>query len=206
MKKLIYLSISILICACSPSIGIPPNNKVYYKFTKIDYENIPTKYSQIGIINVYKNSSGESISVKNESYEIIENTYLNGEIFGTEYYYDQLFIRLRFSSFQVNNDFDIKIAKYNTNTLDYKISTQNLEQTLGGSGRYFFLSLPKEYNLLFEKVINNISFKKVKLLELDGAFLKISNGVNINKIYFDLKGGIIGLEDSSNNNQFWISN
>ncbi len=206
MKKLIYLFIVVFFYSCTSNIGIPENRKIYYKFTSNDFENVPTKYSQIGNINVYKNSGGESISIKNDLYRITENTYLNGEIFGTEYYYDQLFIRLKFTANSTNNNFDIEISKYEANTLNYKITTQNLGQNFS-TGQSFYISFPQENNLLVEKVINNILFKKVKVIELDqSAFLNINNNVKINKIYFDLNGGIIGLEDSLNNNQFWISN
>nr|WP_315200264.1 hypothetical protein [uncultured Flavobacterium sp.] len=193
MKKLIYLLTIVFISSCEANIGIPENKKVYYKLNSIDFDRIPTKYSQLGNINIYKNSIGESIEIKNILYKIDENIFLNGELFGTEYYNDRLFIRLNING---NTDFDFYISKYENDLLSYKIII----------GQIFNINLPKDNNLLFEKNINNILYKKVTLFELSKEAILNINNVKINKIYFDLKGGVVGLEDSSNNNQFWITN
>ena len=193
MKKLIYLLIIVFLSSCELNVGIAENKKVYSKFKSSDFDVIPTKYSQIGNNNIYKNSSGERIEIKNDLYEINENVYLNGDYFGTEYYNDKLFIRLNIRGYI---DLDFYISKLENDLLFYKIII----------GQYFYINYPKDNNLLFEKNINNISYKKVMIFELSNEAVLNINNVKINKIYFDLKSGVIGLEDSLNNNQFWITN
>ena len=193
MKKLIYLFTIVFLSSCEPTLGIPENKKVYYKLSSGDFDRIPTKYNQLGNITIYKNASGQSIEIKNIFYRIDENIFLNGELFGTEYYNDRLFIRLNANSY---TDFDFYISKFENDLLSYKIII----------GQIFYVNLPKDNNLLFEKNINNVLYKKVAIFELSKEAILNINNVKINKIYFDLKGGVIGLEDSSNNNQFWITN
>ena len=193
MKKLIYLFTIVFLFSCEPNIGIPENKKVYYKLSSGDFDRIPTKYNQLGNITIYKNAIGQSIEIKNIFYRIDENIFLNGELFGTEYYNDRLFIRLNVNSY---TDFDFYISKFENDLLSYKIII----------GQIFYINLPKDNNLLFEKNINNVLYKKVAIFELSKDAILNINNVKINKIYFDLKGGVIGLEDSSNNNQFWITN
>ena len=193
MKKLIYLFTIVFLSSCEPNIGIPENKKVYYKLSTGDFDIIPTKYNQLGNITIYKNAIGQSIEIKNIFYRIDENIFLNGELFGTEYYNDRLFIRLNANSY---TDFDFYISKFENDLLSYKIIISQI----------FYINLPKDNNLLFEKNINNVLYKKVAIFELSKEAILNINNVKINKIYFDLKGGVVGLEDSSNNNQFWITN
>jgi hypothetical protein len=193
MKKLIYLLTIVFLYSCEPNIGIPKNKKVYYKFSSSDFDRIPTKYNQLGNSNIYKNASGESIEIKNIFYRIDENIFLKGDLFGTDYYYDSLFIRLNING---STNFDFDIDKFENDLLSYKIIMSQI----------FYINLPKDNNLLFEKNINTILYKKVAIFELSKEAVLNINNVKINKIYFDLKGGVVGLEDSLNNNQFWITN
>ena len=193
MKNLIYLLTFVFFASCAEK-DIFENKKVYYKFNGSDFDNIPTKYSQIGSFTNYKNDNGESIEIKNVSYNLRENIYLTGELFDPVYYHDNLFISLSIKDQLV---FDFYIDKFENNLLEYKI----------GIVQYYYLYYPKENDLLTEKFINNILYKKVRVFELSkDVIINISPTVTIDKIYFDLKAGVIGLEDSANNNQFWISN
>jgi hypothetical protein len=200
MKKLIYSLNIVLLASCSFDGLIKENEKVHYKFNNSDYEMIPTKYNDLSSSTIYKNVKEESIEIKNSRYNIHENVYSNSQT-AIDYYHDNLYISLDCPSKNGNIIFEFDINKFE-NELSYKITFW-----FSNFGQQFSIKSPSEDNVLIEKTINNITYKKVRIFKLsDNLFLETTNGLKINKFYFDLKSGIIGLENTLNNDQFWIVN
>lgn len=209
MKKIVFLVLITLI-GCSPK-----DDTRVYKFSNSDYNFIPTIYSEVGQIFTFRNQFNEEVQLEvNDYYETRESggglSFSQGYL-GELFYYDVLYISLNILeagielegiSEDVCNTFRIRISKSSTGSLVYKIKVPSYENNSCSSSAYPFSSPFEDLNLL---EIDNNFFGNVKILNSNRA-LNFYEDSNIDVIYFDLKEGLLGFDDTENNEEYRIVN
>ncbi|MBP7172722.1 MAG: hypothetical protein KBA33_01465 [Cloacibacterium sp.] len=213
MKTYFSLALLLLLLFISCNrIGIPENKKVYYKFTAEDYKYIPDKYANMkGSIITYKSSSNEEIQLKVEGYGLSENNYLKGQYFGTDYYNDGIGMTLKFLN--ASNDcakIIVDISKYENNVIGYNFNASGDNKFFSGGcgGFIYYLNLPQDLGTLQKMTVNNITYAYVYTINcIDiSSFgdIYLNPNFQFDKIYFDLKQGVIGVKNANNQETYWI--
>lgn len=208
MRKILPLLLLLLSCE-RPQI-IPDNEKIYYKFSQGDYENIPDRYRNTSIIYNFKSETGDTVELKSKFYNLDENRYSHGEYFGKEYYYDFISIRLQFSNSSTDcPHMDIGISKSEEGKVGYYFTTMGITASgfCTGVNDQFILPDKKDFTAM---TINKTVYNKVFVIDLENrtglADIYCNSNFRLNKIYFDLKYGVIGIKNSLNQHTYWIQN
>lgn len=203
MKRLIIISILFsLIVSCQPS-----DSEAYYNFNSLDYEFIPEQYQEIGKTFIFKNAQNEEVRIKPLFYTLnknFESGYGFGQPTQTEsYYYDDLWIQIELVDVEIPIEsycdrIVIRINKspYKGLFVDLEIPTYNeLGCYTGGLSEFF------PFEGLTQMVINNKTYSKVKIVTTNHYFT-LYNDSHIDKVYYDMDNGIIGFDDTQNNEEF----
>ena len=185
-------------------VGLEDDEGEYFKFTQDDYNYIPTVYKEVGKVRHYVNQHNDTIKIENRSYTP-EKRSAGGYFFGGTgsmfYYYDELCIKLRLIDFTPIKYINFEVFKRANTSL---INSINIP-----TGRfckaYYGWKIPEDKQVLTELTINNKTYKDVAILfeepkEFnDGCYFFIADTVTPDKVYYSLKHGIIGFDDTKNN-------
>ncbi|MBP7172720.1 MAG: hypothetical protein KBA33_01455 [Cloacibacterium sp.] len=164
-----------------------------------------------GSIITYKSSSNEEIKLKVEGYGLSENNFVSGEYFGTDYYNDGIGIDLKF----LNSSGDcarigLGIAKSENNKVGYSFTVNGTYRFFNGAcgGKINYFNLPKDKEILESLTVNGTVYNSVFIIDCVG--ISSDNSIYLNKdfqfdkIYFDLKQGVIGVFNANNQEIYWI--
>ena len=202
--KRVALILLISLMACSVK-----DDTKHYKFSNSDYNFIPTVYSEEGQVFTYRNQLNEEVQVEvsyyNKTRESGGGLSFSQGYQGELFYYEVLSIGLRFLEANVEgfpdgycNTFQIRISKTAFETIFYKVSIPSYENnTCYGNG--FNFGSPFEDLQLFE--INDNVFGNVRVFHTNRAPNFYEDSA-IDIVYFDLKNGILGFDDTTNNLQY----
>lgn len=212
MKNFLILSFILFLLLSCGRIGLPENQKVYYKFTSEDYKYIPDKYKSMqGNIVTYKSSINEEIKLKIDSYGLSENNYLNGQYFGKDYYNDIIGMTLKFVDSSADcGKIIVGIEKYKNNEIAYDFNVMGTDKFFNGGcgGTIKRLNLPQDLGNLQSITVNNVTYNYVFTINCIGissdSDFYLNPNFQFDKIYFDLKQGVIGVKNAKNQETYWI--
>lgn len=207
MKKIIfYISVSFILISCELDWeGDTP----YYKFSKKDYEYIPTVYKEVGKIFTFVNQFNDKVKIEVLKYEFTKES---GGVMSlsqpySEFNYCQvLTIRLKVLDEDLNtpncDSKTIIIYKGKDDYLatNFLLSTAPDPCVTGSYGERI------EYPYATETMmINSIKYNKVVIISNSFGFY-FHKSYAFDKIYYDCKNGIIGFDDTANGIEFRIIN
>lgn len=203
MKRIALISLIALI-ACSPK-----DDTKFYEFSNSDFDFLPTAYDEIGKIYTFRNQFGEEVQLEVVYYNVERESgggmsFSQGYL-GEFYYYQTLLIGVRFLNADIEgfpegycNTLRIKVSKTALGSLFYKVSIPSYENEYCTVNLFNFSS-PFEDLIQFE--VNDHIFGNVKIFQAARAPNFYQNSM-INKVYFDLKQGVLGFDDISNNLEY----
>jgi hypothetical protein len=209
VKVLLLLTSLLVIYSCEPEIDIFGGNE-HFKFSASDEQYLFKEYNKVGEIREFINENNRIVNVEIERYQIERESsgFLSP---GKMYYYDNLVIILKLT--EINSDtcnkIIVSISKSKEGKLGCSISIPtSTENSCGGVKFQYKIPEPIEYEIN-EMKIGNITYENV--INLDGTeslqkYLTFFEESEVNKVYFDLKKGIIGFDDSISNSKFRIKN
>jgi len=188
--------IEITLFSCSIDLD---GDTPYYKFSKDDFNNIPTVYDNVGEIFIFKNQLNKEIKLEVLDYFITKET--GGGIGSSEpfHYYQLLTIELKVVGSDVSNlNCDLKTIRV-SNWGGYYIVTRfnfsNAPDPCINGGSSEKLEFP--YNV-HEMNINNVNYDKVVTI-FENYRIYFHPDHSFDKVFFDFKKGIIGFDDLENN-------
>jgi len=192
-------------CSLNPEEDYP-----YHKFSISDFDYIPTFYNEIGKITTFRNQYNEDVRFETSLYRI-EKKFSNSFNFvgntGRSSYYDELYINILLLDMEIDEfqnyycqDIEIKITKKYNGDLLHILSFPNYDGFCFGFVKIF--ETPQRNTE--EVIINDKAYKKVIIFDVGS--ITFYNNSTIHKVYYDLKHGIIGFDDTENDIQFRIVN
>lgn len=211
MKKLIIIVIAFLTYSSCGDLDWDGSPE-YYRFDPSDYEFIPVVYTDIGKIFKFKNNLNEEVSIKVSVFNYNKKTNGGWNWVGGSstpiYYTEQAFVG--FDLLDVNfpnigvgycDQLYISIEKQKNKTLN--ISLKIPVYTTFCSSTNLIITSP--FNDFKVMTIDNVIYDKVKTFTTKKNYL-FFNQSTVNKLYYDLKMGIIGFDDMVNNVEYRIIN
>ena len=209
VKNLLLLISLFLIYSCEPKIDIFGGNE-HYKFSNSDEIYLFKEYNNVREIRQFINENNRVVNIEIERYKIERKSsgFLSP---GKMYYYDNLVIIFKLTELNsdVCNKIIISISKSKDGKLDSSISIPtSFEDTCGGIMFQYKIPEPIEYEIN-EINIGNITYENVIILdgtESSRKYLSFFEESEVHNVYFDLKKGIIGFDDSVSNTKFRITN
>ncbi|WP_155810412.1 hypothetical protein [Polaribacter sp. Hel_I_88] len=209
IKPLLLLTSLLIIYSCNPEIDIFGGNE-HFKFSSSDEIYLFKDYNKVGEIRQFINENNRIVNFEIERYKIEKES--SGFLSPAKmYYYDNLVIILKLTEInsEVCNKIIISISKSKEGKLGNSISIpSSTENSCGGIKFQYKIPEPIEYEIN-EMKIGNITYESVLTFEGKGGlinYLSFFEKSEVNKVYFDLKKGIIGFDDSESNTKFRIMN
>ena len=196
-----------LFCSCETNIF---GESEYHKFSNLDYQYIPEVYKQTDKIIEFINQNNETVQLKNFSYRIVKESYGGLLSEGESFYYDKLWIQLILVDAYSNcQNLDISISKSEKGDLFHRVTIPKFTGTSCGGTVFQFRSPETTEYSKVDLTINNQVYNDVLVLESSGSinnYFSMYKNSTIHKIYYDLKYGVIGFDDTTNNLEFRIKN
>jgi hypothetical protein len=191
------LCLFLLFCACGKE-----DEENYHKFTQDDYNYIPTVYKEVGEVRHYINQHNDTIKIRGGSY--FKDKLPTSPLYGHFYYYDKLWITLHLLGYSPTKYMSIEIFKDANNSLVHIVQISKSESCRGSWHEYYMPSDKQELTemTLNTKVYKNVAVLSGELLENqrdDYCYFFIADTVTPDKVYYSLKYGIIGFDDTKNN-------
>jgi len=197
----LLLCLFLLFCSCGKE-----DEENYHKFTQDDYNYIPTVYKEEGKVRNYINQHNDTIKIRSGSYTL-EKAHSSDIFFGGQlYYYDRLWIRLDFLNI-INADATcryvyIKIFKQYDSALVYEIPIPGSNPCGRAPFEYVMPYNKKDLKVLTvgTKTYNDVWELKIsdKSYHSDSYFT-LADNVTLHTVYYSLKHGIIGFDDTKKN-------
>lgn len=197
----ILLCLFLLFCACGKE-----DEENYHKFTQDDYNYIPTVYKEVGKVRHYINQHNDTIKIRSGSYAL-EKVFSSSVFFGEQLsYYDELWIRLDFlniiNAVAACRYVYIEIFKQYDGTLVYEIPIPGSNPC----GRAPFTHyMPHNKQDLTELTVGTKTYNDVWELKISDksyhsdSYFTLADNVTLHTVYYSLKYGIIGFDDTKNN-------
>ena len=180
----------------------------YYKFTTTDYSFLLPNYKEENKITEFVNQHNDIVRLQNSYYSITKET--DGGLLSDSkrYKHDKLWIELALIDKGGNcATLSIQISKTDNNTLFQTVSIPSYSKP-SCSGSTFYFNIPDALEVPKTNLnINGKTYNDVLVFEASGAITKhytLYKDSKIHKVYYDLKEGIIGFDDTTNNLQFRI--
>src|SRR6056300_459612 len=200
----ILLCLFLLFCSCGKE-----DEENYHKFTQDDYAYIPTVYKQEGKVRNYINQHNDTIKIRSGSYRLekkfyntLANIWTHGNS-GPSHYYDYLEVKIGFTDFKPTRYMSIVIFK-NQSSLTFQNNIPGGGKLCWGSINQW--AMPEDKQYLTELSINTTTYKDVMAFASEpknqddkGCYYLIADTVTPDKVYYSLKYGIIGFDDTKNN-------
>lgn len=202
-RGVIFALAMVLIASCGKE-----NTEPYYAFDSADYEFIPNNYEEIGTIYRFRNDNNHEIRIQVLYYNFnkeFDNSYGFGQNGGgAGYFYDNLLIEIKLMDFSVDGQIDgfcdriyIHYFKYSDELyIETEIPTYEAPTCLLDG-----FNDTSPFDNLSTMEIGATVFNKVKTVETNSYF-SLYNDSQIDRLYFDFDHGIIGFDESQNNNQY----
>lgn len=207
MKKNLVLILAVFAFSSCIKFNLFDDDKVpYYKFTEEDKSFFPTVYSKLNEERKYINEDGKILSTKTIRYDFAKERHGNLKYSIPPHFLD---------------NFNVELSILNTNDScnTIKISYHKTESGKVGSGvefpsnrmpwcmsMYYTFELPQEKDSVVSVTINNKTYNYVIKFEHPHYPFIINDNLQIDKILYDLKEGIISFGDTKNGHQFKIIN
>lgn len=214
MKKnsfIIYFITIFTLCACDFSLENSYNELFdtnYYKFTAEDQEFLLSRYKEKGRITEFINQHNETVRFENSEYFI--NKESNGSLLSSvnRYKYDKLWIQITLvDKGRSCATLRIQVSKRDDNSLIEHISIPS-DTGISCLAAGFQFTLPDALEIPKTNLnINGKTYTDVLIFEVSDAIIKqytLYKDAQIHKVYYDLKEGVIGFDDTINNLQYRI--
>lgn len=195
-----FLLLLLVLTALTSCNRIPlfTEENTYDKFSQEDYKFIPQKYKQQNDVHNFISNSGQTITLKNNGYNLTEEVVYPSMT--QIVHYDNLLINLNWTTLTECNYIEIKISKSSDNRIFYNLVFWTKDNGCNGIQKSFNSSET------FSKMqVGGITYNYVTIIDLNNFFINASSSKKINKIYYDLEKGFIGFENAQTNEQYWTS-
>lgn len=200
MKNLFIIILTGLTFSCQPS-----DNTENYTFTSEDYKYLPTVYESSERKFLFKNELKEEVELSIVSY-LQETEYSGGTFGGSTSHpgnYESLIIELSITSDTNTNCIAKKISIYKTLDESLKIFFENNIAPNPCSSTFLLQSIetPFEYSTM---TLGEITYDKVITFNYetntDTPFFH--KDYSFDKVYYDLKNGFVGFDDTAKDVHF----
>ena len=199
IKNYILLCFFFLFFSC----GAEDDEGEYFKFTQEDYTYIPTVYKEEGKIRNYINQHNDTIKIRNGSYSL-EKKFAGGIINAPipSYHYDELRISLDLLSVKPVNYIQVEIWKRTVDTLGYTVKTPGYNPNVRASFVFYAPESMQHFTQLTTAIKTYNDVLELKASDRffgNDSYFTLADNATFHTIYYSLKHGIIGFDDTKNN-------